>query len=646
MKRDFLFSIDFQKIFKGFLGLLFLFFAFYHSSTNSKPSKALFFSRILKNSHMAGLSSANDNTSSTLKSPKFPEPTSEQEDEDVLIYDDQDDLADYIESPFNLDSHKTQVETLISANVKLVEDFSINMEKANGSMEENAKKVVKLESDILDFMKAYTESTESWNEQMQKVIHGFAETLKAEKEATAMLRSDLLKENFDLASALQSKIDKLRDDLASENELMDLVASKTTKIQLLKAKLQNTTTVLSSAVSQSRAVRVSEDVAVPKQVGDEDKEDKSDKDESDNNDGDDEPEKPNDKENEKENRDDTADVSKNDKGEGKKKATESPVQKPKFTTITNLKKPQTQECADDTQKPKADWFERMNVGDTSAGPSKRKTKKIGEDDVDEDLDMSEAAQLARAARENELDEILRITKQLDAEEAAKRQAEIELEARRTLFHDWDYETMKKEAIIQPIENWLQPNCSYDVGNYVDSQMDFPMTARVFLIRCFDELKANKEPRAVVNDKLFKFYLEHSKPQYMSWSLKKIVKLTPRMPHVTSPFRNTIFLARRGSDDEKDQFTMADLPFMNPFDWVSLFSILKRRGDHEILHKHVKKLLMGYILEVSNLDVEVASVLNTVLKCSAEKPPSDLKRRRLRKIKKGDWNVAFPMMYLY
>ncbi|KAI3780421.1 hypothetical protein L2E82_10402 [Cichorium intybus] len=172
-------------------------------------------------------------------------------------------------------------------------------------------------------------------------------------------------------------------------------------------------------------------------------------------------------------------------------------------------------------------------------------------------------------------------------------------------------------------------------------MDFPITTRVFLIRCFDELKSKTEPRAVVNDKLFNFYLEHSKPQYMSWSLKKIVKLTPRMPPVTSPFRNAIFLARRGSDDEKDEFTLADLPFMNPFDWVSLFNILSRREDHEILHEHVKKLLTGYILEVSNLDVEVASVLNSVPKCSAEKLPSDLKRRRLGKIKKDEWNVAYP-----
>ncbi|KAI3780422.1 hypothetical protein L2E82_10403 [Cichorium intybus] len=174
---------------------------------------------------------------------------------------------------------------------------------------------------------------------------------------------------------------------------------------------------------------VSEDVAIPKQGGDEDKTDKSD-----DNDGDNVPEKSI----EKENIDDTADVSKNDKGEGTKK--------PGFSTITNPKKPRTQESADDIQKPKADWFEKMNVGDTSSGPSKRKGKNIREDDVDENLDMSEDAKLARAAREKELDELIRITKQLDAEDAAKRQAELDMQARQSLFPDWDYETMKSEAI--------------------------------------------------------------------------------------------------------------------------------------------------------------------------------------------------------
>ncbi|KAI3515990.1 hypothetical protein L1887_14897 [Cichorium endivia] len=243
----------------------------------------------------------------------------------------------------------------------------------------------------------------------------------------------------------------------------------------------------------------------------------------------------------------------------------------------------------------------MNIGDTIAGPSKRKAKKIREDDEDEEVEISEAAKLARAVREKELDDLLRISKELDAEDAAKQDAAFQLETQKLHFPGWGYETMKKEAITQPIQNWLQPNCSYDIRNQVNSQFDFPMTAR----------------------------------------RKKIVKLTPRMPQVISPFRNPIFLARRGSDEEKDEFTLADLPFMNPFDWVSLFNILSRREDHEIIHEHVNKLLMGYILEVAKLDVEVATVLNSTLECSAKKPPSDLNRRRLGKIKNKDWNVAYP-----
>ncbi|KAI3752474.1 hypothetical protein L2E82_24507 [Cichorium intybus] len=493
------------------------------------------------------------------------------------------------------------------------------MEKSKANMEESAKKIGDLEVDVLHFMKDFKESTVSNNERMSKVIQGFADTLKAEREAIATLRSDLRKEHSELASFLQAKTE-----------------------------LKNTTAVLTSAVSQSHTVRncVTKIGTYIRCFGrrchSETRGDKNSHDDSDYDNRDDGPENTEDKEKEKEqNNTNISDVSKDDKVDGKQKVTESPVQRPKLSKVTNVKEPGTQESADDVQKLDENWFEKMKVGDTSVGPSKRKTKKIGEDDVDEDIEISEAAKLARDAREKELDELLRISRKLDAEETAKQEAEIELEARKTLFHDWDYEIMKSEAITQPIENWLQPNYSYDVGNQVDSQFDFPMTARAFLIRCFDELTTSKHPRAVVNDMLFNFYLEHSKPQYLSWSLKKIVKLTPRMPHVTSPFRNAIFLARRGSDEEKDEFTLADLPFMNPFDWVSLFNILKRREDHEILFEHVKRLLMGYILEVSTLDVEVAAVLNSTLKVSAEKPPSDLKKRRLGKIKKDDWNVAYP-----
>ncbi|KAI3700155.1 hypothetical protein L2E82_44774 [Cichorium intybus] len=247
----------------------------------------------------------------------------------------------------------------------------------------------------------------------------------------------------------------------------------------------------------------------------------------------------------------------------------------------------------------------MNVGDTYAGPSKRKTKKTSEDDEEDETELSEAAK-----REKELDDLLRISRQLDAEEAAKREAALLLESRKLHFPEYS---------------------SFDA---------------------FDERITNTQPSAIINDMLFNFYLANSKPQYLSWSLKKIVRLTPRMPRVISPFKNAIFLARRGSDQEKDEFTLADLPFMNPFGWVSLFNILSRAEEHEILAEHVKKLLMGYILEFAKLDVEVATVLDSTPECLAEKPPSDLNKRRLRKIGKKEWkgcsfcetNICIPLLH--
>ncbi|KAI3690683.1 hypothetical protein L2E82_48886 [Cichorium intybus] len=362
------------------------------------------------------------------------------------------------------------------------------MEKSKTNMEETATKIGRLETDVLQFMQDFRDSNHSNNDRMTKVIQGFVDTLKAEKEALATLRSDLRKENSDLASSLEAKFEKLREDLAMENEVMDLLASKTTKIQLLKTHLKNTTAVLSSAVSQTQAVRncvtkidtyicrmveednpvltpylcghitnklhpvllllskihgVSEYVAIPKQEGYEKTKDES------NNDNEHEKveEKKKEKEKEDEN-DNVSDVSKEDQGDGSKKATESPIQQPKFSTVTNVKKPGTEDSGDDIQKPKSDWFEKMNIGDTTTGPSKRKKKKIGEDDVDEEVEISEAAKLARAAREKELDDLLRISRKLDVEDAAKHEAAVELKTRRSLFPDWDYETMKEEAITR------------------------------------------------------------------------------------------------------------------------------------------------------------------------------------------------------
>lgn len=117
-----------------------------------------------------------------------------------------------------------------------------------------------------------------------------------------------------------------------------------------------------------------------------------------------------------------------------------------------VNEPGAEKPADDVQKHETNWFRRMNIGESSAGPSKRKSKKIGEDDEEEETELSEAAKLAKAAREKEINDIPRINRELEAKEAAERDAALLLESRRLHFPGWDYEKMKKEAITEPIEN--------------------------------------------------------------------------------------------------------------------------------------------------------------------------------------------------
>ncbi|KAI3767763.1 hypothetical protein L2E82_18162 [Cichorium intybus] len=307
------------------------------------------------------------------------------------------------------------------------------------------------------------------------------------------------------------------------------------------------------------------------------------------------------------------------------------------TTFTTIGKENEKGATQATQNPDSDWFKRMNaegdVGPSSADPSKRKGKEILEEQVfDQDA--------AKEARDKEIDEILNLTRKLDAEEAAKREVELLLKTKMSLFPPWNYKRMTLEAITEPVENWLQPVTSYNTSNDVNSQLDFPMTAKALLFRGFEELKDTRLSNPEVNDLLFTFYLKNAFAQHLTWSLKKIVKLTPRLPEVNVPFRNTRFLAIRGDDKEKMEFSLADLPLMNPFDWISLFNILSREQNYHPLSDHLKRMIGYYILEVTKLDVEVAAVLDKIPLTVRRPPPKNLSRRKIGKIVNSNWSVAY------
>ena len=59
---------------------------------------------------------------------------------------------------------------------------------------------------------------------MSKVIAGFRDSLKTEEKSLSDLHSDIKKENAELVTSLTAKVDKMQEDLAMENQVMDKLA--------------------------------------------------------------------------------------------------------------------------------------------------------------------------------------------------------------------------------------------------------------------------------------------------------------------------------------------------------------------------------------------------------------------------------------
>jgi len=90
-----------------------------------------------------------------------------------------------------------------------------------------------------------------------------------------------------------------------------------------------------------------------------------------------------------------------------------------------------------------------------------------------------------------------------------------------------------------------------------------------------------------------------------------------------------------------EFSLADLPTMNPFDWIVIFCILlKEPEDKGPLITHFRRMLKGYIIEVSKLDVEIASMLHSKPLVKPEKEPSGVSRMKLGVINKKHWSVVY------
>lgn len=116
-------------------------------------------------------------------------------------------------------------------------------------------------------------------------------------------------------------------------------------------------------------------------------------------------------------------------------------------------------------------------------------------------------------------------------------------------------------------------------------------------------------KTTINRKWFNFYVKHSKPQYESWNINKIDGLKVRKLEKVDYFLNLHFKIGFSNKHEADELTLADIPLMNPFHWISVTNIVSREPfKYQPIFSNMKRLIKTYIIEIEKMDIEISYVL--------------------------------------
>ncbi|CAI9275471.1 unnamed protein product [Lactuca saligna] len=102
-----------------------------------------------------------------------------------------------------------------------------------------------------------------------------------------------------------------------------------------------------------------------------------------------------------------------------------------------------------------------------------------------------------------------------------------------------------------------------------------------------------------------------KPQYITWSVSKItvVKVTGLIE--TDSFTNAEFKVARDSPSQVHEFTLANFPCLNRYDWIMLYNLLLRdEQKYGFVIAHLKQMIISYIHEVGEMDIDIFSVFTS------------------------------------
>ena len=140
-----------------------------------------------------------------------------------------------------------------------------------------------------------------------------------------------------------------------------------------------------------------------------------------------------------------------------------------------------------------------------------------------------------------------------------------------------------------------------------------MSNKAFLYKAF---VINAEVRKKIknlDNVLINFYAQKAQPQHLVWITSKFVDI--RAVGSESWGNNTLitykFQGVRGDERKILNFSCADLPLMNLYDWIRIHSALRKRKEDKYKNylQHVGLMIKAYIFEIAKKEFDLAEKFN-------------------------------------
>ncbi|KAL7614214.1 hypothetical protein Lser_V15G07192 [Lactuca serriola] len=496
---------------------------------------------------------------------------------------------------------------------KIVDAFSkaheVSLSSATAAIDASTKacaaateKVEKLFTDASSLLQSLQETAEVSKTKLDPIVNKLATSIASELTSFATLRQTLTDDNSGFKATIKERLTKLQEDLAAENSLMDALARKTTALKVKNLQLSNSQKEIQSLRSEREVISscVSDVHAAISNI--------------------------------LEAHDPILNYSVRRTLVEKLAPALSLLRKIEglldFVSIPkqggeNVSQPPPTSTTTKTTEPPP-------TGQASGSGVKDKGKQIAEDSDDDKETIADL--LKKQGRDKDADISARVAREAEEAERKMKEAHDLLESRKTLFPPWTLEKLLKEAIETPSILWLEPVISLDRINSVDSQFDMPLTRKAFIFHAFDNIAEFPHPHPKVDRDLVEFYPRASQPQYQTWSAQKIINVRVLKPYREGNFTNVRFKVLRGSAKTEHAISLADLPNLNPHDWIILHNILlTNEAEYGPIIDHFKRMLVCYIMEVAKMDQEITSVFKKKPTISPVGSASDLNMMHMGKI---------------